>query len=369
MDHQASTPLDHRVRDAMLPWLDGRAANPSSPHALGRAARAAIEAARADVAALIDADPSEIVFTSGATESNHLAILGVARANARPIRVISSRIEHKAILEPLRVLEREGHSVALERPGRGGVLSPDIDPGAADLVSFMLVNNELGTVQPIAELARRARAAGALVHTDAAQGLGRVPISVEELPLDLVSISGHKMYGPVGVGALYVRSGVGRRLAPLLVGGGQEGGLRAGTPNVAAIVGLGRAARIAREEQRGDEERIRALRDQLRERLESAGPVEDNAPADARIAGSLPLCFPGVDAVKLVERLADEVALSAGSACTTDALEPSHVLRAVGLGNDRARASVRICLGRFTTEDDVDRAAEAIARAAKELRA
>lgn len=369
LDYNATTPLDPRVLEAMRPFLETAFGNASSGHVHGRLARDAVEQARGQVAELLDVPPAGVVFTSGATESDNLAIFGVARASERE-HLVAGRIEHKAVLDPLRALEREGASVTLVRPERDGRVSPEKLADALDddtaLVSCMLGNNEIGSVNPVAALAREAHERGALFHCDASQGLGHVPFPADDV--DLVSVSSHKLYGPKGVGALYVRDGV--DLEPVVHGGGHERGLRSGTLNVPAIVGFGAACALLTEEGAREADHLRALRDRLldglrarTERLHVHGSLEH------RLPGNLSVAFDHVEATKLLERVDDELSISPGSACTTASLEPSHVLRGIGAGHDRAQASVRISVGRPTTAEQVDHAVEVLARAVTELRA
>lgn len=364
LDHHATTPLDPRVLDAMLPYLREHFGNPGSPHAHGREAEAAVERARAQVAALIGARPSEIVFTSGATESDNLALRGVATFY-RDLgdHIITTTIEHKAILETADELESIGLRVTRVPVDDEALVDPDeiadaIEPGTL-LVSVMLANNEIGTVQPIAEIGAITRARGVLLHTDSVQGIGRVPFDVEAMSVDLASISAHKMYGPKGVGALYVRQHRPRvRLVPELAGGGQEGGRRPGTLNVAGIVGLGAAAELAQREAVDEARRVAALRDRLRSALGDRFRV--NGSMQERLPGNLSVCIEGVDGRALVERLdARGIACSTGSACSTGK-EPSHVLLAIGHSEGEARSAVRFGLGRWTTTAEVDHAARAI---------
>ncbi|MBI4184679.1 MAG: aminotransferase class V-fold PLP-dependent enzyme [Proteobacteria bacterium] len=377
LDYQATTPTDPRVLEAMLPHFGPRFGNPhSASHAFGRAAEAAVEEARARLAALIGAEPREIVFTSGATEANNLAIKGrarFARAHEGKDHLVACATEHKCVLESLRRLEGEGFRVTLLPVGAGGLvdlgrLAAALTPETA-LVSIMAVNNEIGVIQPIAEIGALCRAHGVTFHSDAAQAVGKIPLDVEAMGLDLLSVSAHKVYGPMGVGALYVRRRPRARVEPLFDGGGQERGLRSGTVPLPLAVGLGEAARIAGAEMAGEGGRLRALRDRLlatlRRRL---GAVRLNGDAEARVPGNLNLAFEGVAATGLVAALAGRVALSTGSACSSAEVEPSYVLRALGLSPEGAAASVRIGLGRFTTEAEVEAAAGAIAEAVERLR-
>lgn len=379
LDNHATTPLDPRVLAAMRPWWEENFANPHSvEHILGRAAEEAVEAARAEVAALIGAEAREIVFTSGATESNNLAIKGAARfaaAQGDPRRrVVTVVTEHKCVLESVRDLAAEGFEPVLLPVGPNGLLAPEALREALAvptlLVSVMAVNNEIGVVQDLPTLAAIAKGAGALFHTDAAQGAGRVTIAVGTLPADLVSISGHKIYGPKGVGALYVRRRPRVRLQPLFSGGGQERGLRSGTLPAPLLVGLGEAARLARAEAALDAARIAQQRDRFWDALQREVPaVSLNGAAGPRVPGNLNIAFPdGVTAQALMQTSAEELCVSTGSACSSADVEPSYVLRAIGVSDATARSSLRIGIGRFTSPADVDLAAAALGRAWRQAR-
>lgn len=367
LDNQATTPCDPRVVAAMLPWFTERFGNPhSADHALGREAEEAVDAARADVAALIGAEAREVVFTSGATEANNIAIKGAARHALRVgderRRVVTVATEHKCVLEAVRDLAAEGFEPVVLPVRPDGLLEPEVLARALEaptlLVSVMAVNNETGVVQDLAALSQVAREAGALFHTDAAQGAGKVPLDVQAQGIDLLSISGHKLYGPKGVGALYVRRRPRVRLVPLFSGGGQERGLRSGTLPTPLLVGLGEACRIAREEMAGEAERLAALRDRLLAGLRVPG-LRLNGSATRRIPGNLSLTFPGAAASELM-RAAPELCVSTGSACSSAEVEPSYVLRAMGLSEDEAARTLRLGLGRFTSAADVDFAAGAL---------
>jgi len=372
LDNQATTPCDPRVLEAMLPWFSERFGNPSSAeHVLGREAEAAVEGARAEVAALIGAEPREVVFTSGATESNNLAIKGAARYAARGgdprRRIVTVATEHKCVLESVADLAEEGFEPVFLPVRPDGLLDPDaLGAALAEptlLVSVMAVNNEIGVVQDLATLAGLAKAAGALFHTDAAQAVGKIPLDVQALRVDLLSVSGHKVYGPKGVGALYVRRRPRVRLAPLLSGGGQERGLRSGTLPTPLIVGLGEACRLARAEMDQEAARIGALRERLLRRLTAAIPgLRLNASTAARIPGNLNLTFPAAAAAELM-RFCPDLCVSTGSACSSAELEPSYVLTALGLTPAVAARTLRIGIGRFTSPADVDYAAAALAAA------
>lgn len=362
LDHQATTPLDPRVREAMRPWLDGEnVGNPhSAMHRAGWRAADAIEAASAEVAALIGARPGEIVFTSGATEANNLALFGASRAGSS---VVASAIEHPSVLDALPELERRGRRTrVVPVDGDGRLRLDQIEPVEdGDVVSVMAANNEVGTLQPLAEVAALCGERGALFHTDAVQLLSTAELDVRATGIDLLSLSGHKLYGPMGIGALYVRDGV--RLEPQLFGGGQQAGIRPGTLPVALCVGLGEACRIACEERESDAARLVALREKLLDRLGAAVPgLVRNGSAEHGLAGCLNVTFPGIDAEDLLLDL-PELALATGSACSTGAPGPSHVLLAMGRTPEQAHASIRFGLGRGTTDDDVAFAAERIAAA------
>jgi cysteine desulfurase len=360
LDANATTPLDDRVREAMLPWLS--CGNASSPHTEGRRARAAIDDAREHVARLVGAQPREIVFTSGATEANAIALIGTVRANGIE-RVATSPVEHPAVLRTLRALP--GLHVHLLPVDRYGRVADDADV-PADFVSLMLANNETGTVQPVREVAQRAR----IAHTDAVQACGKMRVNVDELGVDLLSLSAHKMSGPKGAGALYVRRGT--KVEPLARGGEHERGLRAGTENVAAIVGLGEAALLANERL----DTLRAHWNELwsffAERLEEALPeVRLNTPREehARIPNTFNVTLPGIEAEAVLLALdLDGIAIATGSACSSGAVEPSHVLQAIGLTRTLAEQSVRISMHAETTRDELLVCVGALSSAVKKLR-
>ena len=376
LDNQASTPCDSRVLAAMLPWFSERFGNPhSAEHALGRQAEAAVEQARAQVAALIGAEPREVVFTSGATESNNIAIKGAARhalAVGDPRRrVVTAVTEHKCVLELVADLRAEGFEPVMLPVRPDGLLEPEVLARALAvpslLVSVMAVNNETGVLQDLAALAALARGAGALFHTDAAQGFGKIPLDVGALGIDLMSVSGHKLYAPKGVGALYVRRRPRVRLAPLFSGGGQERGLRPGTLPVPLIVGLGEAARLAQAEMGAEADRLAGLADRLLARLAAALPgIVVNGSRSRRIPGNLNLTFPAAGAAALMAA-APELCVSTGSACSSAVLEPSYVLRAMGLPDAAAARTLRIGIGRFTSPAEIDFAADVLARAHAKL--
>jgi len=381
LDNQASTPVDPRVLEAMMPYFTIDYGNPhSESHAYGHRAMAAIDAARGEVAALIHADPREIVFTSGATEANNLAIKGAAHfarehppASGPRDHVVALTTEHKCVLESCAALEREGFRVTYLPVAENGLVSLDALRDALTeqtlLVSIMAAHNEIGVIQPLAEIGALCRAKGVLLHTDAAQALGKIPIDVEAMKIDLMSMSGHKLYGPKGVGALYVRRRPRVRLVPLIDGGGQERGVRSGTLPTPLCVGFGKACALAQDEMAGEAERLKGLRERLRASLAQLVPgLLVNGDLGHRLPGSLNVSVPGTTAPEMIEACSS-IAISTGSACTSASVEPSYVLRALGLSDARANASIRVGLGRFTTASDVDYAVDAIAAAAARLRA
>lgn len=374
LDYQATTPCDPRVVEAMLPFFTERFGNPHSVHhGYGGQAEAAVETARAQVAALIGAEPREIVFTSGATEANNLAIKGVARFHReRRGHLVSCTTEHKCVLEAVRRLEREGIRVTRLAVGADGLVDlAELEAALTEetaLVTIMAVNNEIGVIQPLAEIGALCRARGALFHSDAAQAVGKIPLDVAAMKIDLLSISGHKVYGPMGVGALYVRRRPRVRLEPLFDGGGQERGLRSGTLPLPLCVGLGVACAIAKAEMAEESERLGRLQRRLHEGLTAGlSGVRVNGDPERRIPGNLNLSFAGLDGEALIAAMPG-IAVSTGSACTSASVEPSYVLRALGLGDDLAGASIRIGLGRTTTEAEVDTAIETIVAAVTRLR-
>jgi cysteine desulfurase len=374
MDYQASTPADPRVVEAMRPYWSTIFGNPhSTDHGFGWTADAAVEKARGQIAALIGADPDEIIFTSGATEANNLAILGIARASPRR-RIVVSAIEHKSILAAARAAQDElGFEVVSVPVGANGIVDPADVAALLDervaLVSIMAVNNEIGTVQPLREIAATCQAIGAVFHSDAAQAVSVLPLDVYCDGADLMSMSAHKAYGPKGLGALYIRRHLPVRPKPIIHGGGQEQGLRSGTLPTPLCVGFGEACRILAEERDAEIERIAALRSQLICKLQSAVPgLMLNGALAPRHSGSLNVRFPGVDAELLLQALQPNVAASTGSACTSGQPEPSHVLRAIGLSAPEAASSIRFSIGRFTTREEIDRAVGHVAHALSALK-
>ncbi len=371
LDNHATTPLDPRVLDAMMPSLRQDFGNPASRlHVFGRRAEAAVETAREQTAELINARYSEIVFTSGATEANNLALKGVAGAHAdRGRHIITTAIEHKAVLEVCRRLEGEGWRVTYLPVDSCGLVSPDAVRAALRpdtvLVSVIAASNEIGTIQPLAEVGAICREAGALFHTDAAQAVGKLPLDVKAMNIDLLSLSGHKLYAPKGIGALYVRRKL--RLAAHMDGGGQEMGLRSGTLNVPGIVGLGAACAIAAAEMASEAERLAGMRDDLLRRLQALGGVTCNGHPHLRLPGNLNVSIDGVEAEALLLGLPG-LAVSAGAACASGLVTPSYVLTAIGIDEARARCSLRFGLGRFNTPAEIESAAAMVAARVTELR-
>lgn len=375
LDYAATTPVDPRVAEIMASCLTvgGDFGNASSIHAFGRAAAARIERARSQVAGLIGAGADEIVFTSGATESNNLAILGVARANAdRGRHLVTARTEHKAVLDPCKRLEKEGFSVTYLTPERSGLVTPAAVAGAlrpdTQLVSLMCVNNEIGVVQDIAAIGALCRERGVAFHSDCAQAAGKVPLDVQGLPVDFLSFTAHKLYGPKGVGALYVRASARGLLQPVTFGGGQEHGWRPGTLATHQIVGFGAACEIACGELPAERPRLTALRERLWSRLSKLGGVQLNGAGAPRVPGILNVSFEGVEGESLVTAL-PELAVSTGAACNSASAEASYVLQALGRDALLAGSSLRFSLGRFTRDEEVDLAAAALAREVARLRA
>ena len=375
LDYAASTPVDPRVADAMIECLrpSGEQGNPSSAgHEYGRRARGLVEKARMQVAKAIGAQPQSIVWTSGATESDNLAIFGVARFNAdRGKHLVSSKTEHKAVLDPLNQLEREGFEVTWLKPEADGIVRPEQVQAAlrpdTQLVSLMHVNNEIGVVQDIAAVGAICRERGVAFHVDAAQSAGKLPLNVESMNVDLLSLTAHKIYGPKGIGALYVRRKPPLGLKPLIYGGGQESGIRSGTLATHQIVGMGLAFEIAERERQQDVERIGALRDKLWAGISSIGDVELNGHPHDRVAGLLNISFRGVEGESLQFALR-ELAVSAGSACSSASEEASYVLRALGRSDQLAQSSLRFSLGRYTTPEQIETAIAAVKREVARLR-
>lgn len=359
LDYSATTPIDPRVVEAMLPYLTEKFGNPASrSHQYGWDAEAAVENARAEVAALVNADPKEIVWTSGATEANNLAIKGAANFyQSKGKHLITVKTEHKAVLDTMRELERQGFEVTyldvlpnglVDMAALEAALRPD-----TILVSIMAVNNEIGVIQPIAEIGELLRNKGILFHVDAAQATGKIDIDLAKLKVDLMSFSAHKTYGPKGIGALYVRRKPRVRLEAQMHGGGHERGMRSGTLATFLIVGMGEAFRLARLEMKTENERVRALRDRLLKGLSDLPEIYVNGDLEHRVPHNLNISFAYVEGESLMMAVKD-IAVSSGSACTSASLEPSYVLRALGLTDELAHSSIRFSIGRFTTEEEID---------------
>ncbi|MDR0481096.1 MAG: IscS subfamily cysteine desulfurase [Gallionellaceae bacterium] len=359
LDYSATTPVDPRVRDAMIPWLTEKFGNPASrSHAYGWEADAAVERARAQVAALVNADPKEIVWTSGATESNNLALKGAAHFHSgKGKHIVTMMTEHKAVLDTVRELERQGFSATYLAPESDGLL--DLEKFRAALrpdtiiVSVMLVNNEIGVIQDIAAIGEICRERGILFHVDAAQATGKVAIDLGSLKVDLMSFSAHKTYGPKGIGALYVRRKPRVRIEAQMHGGGHERGMRSGTLATHQIVGMGEAFRIAQSEMAAENERIRLLRDRLWAGLSGMEEVHLNGDMERRVPHNLNVSFNFVEGESMIMAVTD-LAVSSGSACTSASLEPSYVLRALGRSDELAHSSIRFTIGRFTTAEEID---------------
>ncbi|MGV8948441.1 MAG: IscS subfamily cysteine desulfurase [Candidatus Paracaedibacter sp.] len=374
LDYQATTPCDPRVVEKMLPYFTTIFGNPHSRnHPHGWSAEEAVEKSRAQVAALIGADPREIIFTSGATESNNLALKGVSGFyRDKKNHIITCVTEHKCVLDSCRHLEQEGFSVTYLPVQSTGLIDLEqlrqaICPETV-IVSIMAVNNEIGVIQPLTEIGKICREAGVFFHTDAAQAVGKIPLDVEAMNIDLMSISGHKIYGPKGIGALYVRRKPRVRLQAMITGGGQERGMRSGTLPTPLCVGLGEACAIAMDEMKGEAERIKVLSDRLYQGLTSQlNDVYLNGQGAPRIPGNLNLSFAYVEGEGLMMGIKD-LSVSSGSACTSSSLEPSYVLRALGVEEELAHTSIRFGLGRFSTEEEVDRAIELVVTAVTRLR-
>jgi len=373
MDYSATTPVDPRVADKMIPYLREQFGNPASrSHMYGWSAEKAVEEAREEVAKLVNADPREIIWTSGATEGNNLAIKGAAHFyQTKGKHIITVKTEHKAVLDTVRELERQGFEATYLQPGDDGLitvqqLADAIRPDTI-LVSVMWVNNEIGVIQPIDEIGELCRSKGIIFHSDAAQATGKTPIDLEKTKVDLVTFTAHKTYGPKGVGAMYVRRKPRVRIEAQMHGGGHERGLRSGTLATHQIVGMGEAFRIAREEMAAEIPRIRALRDRLAAGLGKIEEVYVNGDMAHRVPHNLNISFNYVEGESLIMAIKD-IAVSSGSACTSASLEPSYVLRALGRSDELAHSSIRFTFGRFTTEEDVDFAIELLTKKVHKLR-
>ena len=359
LDYNSTTPLDPAVLEAMRPYLTNEFANPSSFHQKGQKARHGIEEARETIADSLEVEPGDIVFTSGGTEADNLAVKGMMEWKA-PERnhLVISTIEHQAVLHPAQYLEKKGIKVSAVRTGENGIVDFNaLKEAVTDktaLVSLMHVNNEVGSIQPIAEAARLAHSMGAFFHTDAVQAFGKLPIHPEEIGIDLMSVSAHKIYGPKGVGALYIRKGL--KIKAMTHGGHQEKNVRPGTENVAAIAGFGKAVQLMQRTQESESKRILELRERLHEGIKKSVPeIHLNGDTAKRIYNTLNISFDGLDGETLLMNLdLKNIFTSTGSACTAGSVEPSHVLLAMGLPEKRARGAIRFSLGRFTTKDEVD---------------
>jgi cysteine desulfurase len=374
LDYQATTPMDPRVLEAMIPYFMEKFGNPHSrSHAYGWEAEEAVEKARAQVAHIIGADEREVIFTSGATESNNLALKGVAHFyKDKKNHIVTLVTEHKCVLDSLRHLEEEGFQVTYLPVKQDGLVDlAELEKAITDktvIVSVMAVNNEIGVIQPLAEIGKLCRKKGAFFHTDCAQAVGKIPLDVEAMNIDLMSISGHKLYGPKGIGALYVRRKPRIRLQALITGGGQERGMRSGTLPTPLCVGLGEACEIAEREMAEEAKRLTRLRDRFYNAIKEKLPeVYLNGSLEHRIPGNLNISFAYVEGESLILGIND-LSVSSGSACTSASLEPSYVLRALGVDEAMAHTSLRIGFGRFTTEDEVDRAVQDIVEHVTKLR-
>jgi cysteine desulfurase len=375
LDYQATTPMDPRVLEAMMPYFTYKFGNPHSrSHSYGWEAEEGVEKARGQVAKLIGADEKEVIFTSGATESNNLAIRGVAEFyKDRRNHIVTTVTEHKCVLDTCRHLEQQGFEVTYLPVQKNGLIDLDVLRAAVTdktvVVSIMAVNNEIGVIQPLAEIGKICREKKAFFHTDAAQAAGKIPLDVEAMNIDLMSISGHKIYGPKGIGALYVRRKPRVRLVPLIVGGGQERGFRSGTLPTPLCVGIGEAAEIAMKEMDAESKRLAKLQARMLKGLnDKLTDIHVNGDLEHRIPGNLNIGFAYVEGESLMMGIKG-LSVSSGSACTSASLEPSYVLRALGVEEDMAHTSLRIGLGRFTTEQEVDTAVDELVRHVKKLRA
>ena len=371
LDYNATTPLTEQVKTAMRPFLEQHFGNPSSQHFYGRITHQAVETARRQVAQMLRAHPDEIIFTSGGTEANNLAIIGAARASNKKRHIITSAVEHPAVSEVCQYLETQGYEVTTLPVDKHGLVSPQ---GLQDalrpdtlLVSIMHANNEVGTIEPVRDLALLAHDAGALFHTDAAQSVGKIPVNINDLDVDLLSIAGHKLYAPKGVGALYIQRGI--QLEKVTFGAGQEGGLRPGTENVLEIVGLGAAAESARQDLKANIAHFASLRDRLQEGLMAAlgeDQIRINGHPQQRLPNTLSISFKGQQANLLLEKISAEVAASAGAACHADQVRISSVLAAMHVPVEWAQGTLRLSVGRMTSPEEIDRAIQAILRAVKD---
>lgn len=376
MDHHATTPVDPRVLEVMLPYFSQVFGNASSiDHIFGARAHEAVEKARGQVASTLNARPEEIIFTSGATESDNIALLGVAeRLASKGDHIITCVTEHKAILDTAKHLEKMGKSVTYLPVDKYGMVDPaDVEEAITDrtiLISIMAANNEIGTIAPLKEIGKVAKEHGVLFHTDAAQAVGHTPIDVKEMGIDLLSLSGHKVYGPKGIGALYIKGANPKgKVSPVMFGGGHERGIRSGTYNVPGIVGLGKALEIAEKEMGAENARFREWTKLMLEAFqESIEGVTLNGHPEKRLAHNLNVCFPGIESKALMHLLRNDIAVSAGSACTTMSVEPSHVLKAIGLGDMEIYSAIRFGLGRQNNEEEIKHCINKVISSAKRLR-
>ena len=373
LDYQATTPLDPRVFEVMKPYFFEKFGNPHSrSHAYGWETEEACEIAREHVASLIEANPKEIIFTSGATESNNMALKGLASFyGEKKNHIITAVTEHKCVLDSCRHLEQQGFNVTyLPVQKNGQIKLDDLKNAITDktlVVSIMAANNEIGTIQPIKEIGKITREAGVFFHCDAAQAFGKIPLDMDEMNIDLMSISGHKIYGPKGVGALFVRRKPRVRLNALINGGGQERGFRSGTLATPIVVGLGEAARIAKQEMQKDHDKTKSLRARFMDNLKDIKDIFINGDAENGLIGNINLSFAYIEGESMIMAIKD-LAVSSGSACTSASLEPSYVLRSIGVGEDLAHTSIRFGIGRFTTEEEIDFATDLIKSKVQKLR-
>jgi len=375
LDMQATTPVDPRVVDSMLPFWHLRYGSPHSrSHVYGWDADDAVENARKQVAKIINASEKEIIFTSGATESNNLAVKGIAKFYGKQKKhIITTQVEHKCVLASCRELEQDGFETTYLPTDENGLISlkaleEAIRPDTA-LVSVMMVNNEIGTIQDVKAIGELCRAKGVFFHTDAAQAIGKIPVDVEDMKIDLMSISGHKLYGPKGVGAIYVRRKPRVRLRPIIDGGGQERGMRSGTLSTPLCVGLGHACEVAMEEMENDKKHITDLSEHMTQQLTERVPeIKLNGHPKYRYIGNLNYSFSCVEGESLLMALAKDISVSSGSACTSASLEPSYVLRAIGVDEELAHTSLRFGIGRFTTKEEIDKAVEVLIKEVQRLR-
>lgn len=373
MDYNSTTPVDTKVLDAMLPYFCGKFGNPSSKHHYGNEANVAVEYARKQISVLVNCNPDEIIFTSGATESNNLAIKGVVEKNYKVgINIVTSEIEHTSVLDTVKSLEKSGVEIRYVKPdGYGLIIPKDVEENIDEntvLVSIMTANNEIGTIQPIPEIANICRNRNVSFHTDAAQAFGKIPIDVKDFNIDLMSISAHKMYGPKGVGALFVGNTSADKISAQLNGGGHERGLRSGTLNVPGIVGFGKAAEISSKRMYDDFQKEIVQRDILMQNLLNRIPYSFlNGSKEKRLPNNVNISFEGVDSSVLISNLKN-IALSTGSACSSATLEPSYVLKAIGKNESMIKSAIRFGIGRQTTDEDIKYVVENVIESVSKLR-